>query len=103
MESGLEDRNNPHVASTRLPLTLMVSMESGLEDRNNPYLDPEKQIPAGAVSMESGLEDRNNARPASAVTPISVRLNGVRPRRPEQCVGMGPTVPGDSVSQWSPA
>ena len=37
------------------------------------------------VSMESGLEDRNNRRGAYVVWRPDSGLNGVRPRRPEQC------------------
>ena len=37
------------------------------------------------VSMESGLEDRNNRRPHRNGNQTLERLNGVRPRRPEQC------------------
>ena len=36
------------------------------------------------VSMESGLEDRNNDRGLGALELQESRLNGVRPRRPEQ-------------------
>ena len=62
-----------------------VSMESGLEDRNNPYMGPVRKS-LRAVSMESGLEDRNNAQPLHVrVHAHSSSLNGVRPRRPEQC------------------
>ena len=45
--------------------------------------------------MESGLEDRNNHRCQPAVCVGRRRLNGVRPRRPEQstfedCLGHDP-------------
>ena len=39
------------------------------------------------VSMESGLEDRNNCEPDQYRMPSRYRLNGVRPRRPEQSSG----------------
>ena len=61
-------------------------MESGLEGRNNG--GPTK--PKGTtqhVSMESGLEGRNNVGCAREVGRRHVGLNGVRPRRPEQCCG----------------
>ena len=86
MESGLDGRNNPvrHGDSSGAVLA-QVSMESGLDGRNNfvhQVLEPLHQ----GVSMESGLDGRNNLvdlyyryrRPES-------RLNGVRPRWPEQC------------------
>ena len=38
-----------------------------------------------SVSMESGLEDRNNSRQHTPVMESRAGLNGVRPRRPEQC------------------
>ena len=83
----------------------------------------------GPVSMESGLEGRNNANSLSASSPSFSRLNGVRPRRPEQCPysrSLGSDGPGVSMesglegrnnasqflskqspalakSQWSPA
>ena len=40
--------------------------------------------------MESGLEDRNNMDVGLTVRPHLGRLNGVRPRRPEQFTGLGP-------------
>ena len=62
-------------------------MESGLEDRNNPTRNTRSVIVIVGVSMESGLEDRNNGvRPASWSCG-ACGLNGVRPRRPEQCAG----------------
>ena len=59
-------------------------MESGLEDRNNiaTLCYTAENI---FVSMESGLEDRNNPLAAEKIHMTARRLNGVRPRRPEQC------------------
>ena len=37
-----------------------------------------------SVSMESGLEDRNNRAARRRGIKLHSRLNGVRPRRPEQ-------------------
>ena len=65
-----------------LCLREQVSMESGLEDRNNQRRE-NHQPALDRVSMESGLEDRNN-RDGSLIRQISLGLNGVRPRRPEQ-------------------
>ena len=52
--------------------------------------------------MESGLEDRNNRGRQDLWAEGKERLNGVRPRRPEQfadlCDGMHAR-----WSQWSPA
>ena len=62
---------------------MFVSMESGLEDRNNAENVNETNETA-SVSMESGLEDRNNRNTICRGKPASGRLNGVRPRRPEQ-------------------
>ena len=79
-------------------------MESGLEDRNNELADFGLAQNTSDVSMESGLEDRNNAvdwRIASDV--IIPRLNGVRPRRPEQYGGECNHTLGQRASQWSPA
>ena len=39
-----------------------------------------------AVSMESGLDGRNNPRRSRHGGRAALRLNGVRPRRPEQSV-----------------
>ena len=39
--------------------------------------------------MESGLEGRNNEAACTARGPIPSCLNGVRPRRPEQCAVLG--------------
>ena len=61
-----------------------VSMESGLEGRNN-RADPSFcRVPLPSVSMESGLEGRNNISTTLAPFLCNIRLNGVRPRRPEQ-------------------
>ena len=61
----------------------LVSMKSGLEGRNNTWHRNcvNKLI---NVSMKSGLEGRNNVYAACDVVPLQVRLNEVRPRRPEQ-------------------
>ena len=59
-------------------------MESGLEDRNN-LKAIGKTSTELSVSMESGLEDRNNFKPYIDKW-MAVSLNGVRPRRPEQCI-----------------
>ena len=58
-------------------------MESGLEDRNNPGGLAPILAPL-VVSMESGLEDRNNLGVRPHRRRAGPRLNGVRPRRPEQ-------------------
>ena len=60
-------------------------MESGLDGRNNPHRVV-SALPSPHVSMESGLDGRNNGIGLS--TPIGrlCRLNGVRPRWPEQLV-----------------
>ena len=108
MESGLEDRNNTAMdprakhygarlngVRPRRPeqsalngdntaVGTLVSMESGLEDRNNAEGTRSWVDNTTDVSMESGLEDRNNET-ARAHTGSGSRLNGVRPRRPEQC------------------
>ena len=68
-----------------VPESHPVSMESGLEDRNNVDAFKRRYKELREVSMESGLEDRNNVthrRSPPAAT--QSRLNGVRPRRPEQ-------------------
>ena len=127
MESGLEDRNNLKITNQiegavpglngvrpRRPEQFVagvgvayavrtVSMESGLEDRNNRALWRALAV-AARVSMESGLEDRNNASSAAVHVDIHAgRLNGVRPRRPEQSVReWGYRMPR-RASQWSPA
>ena len=59
-------------------------MESGLEDRNN-KISQCSACKRSAVSMESGLEDRNNTIDFLDTTLDGIGLNGVRPRRPEQC------------------
>ena len=41
------------------------------------------------VSMESGLEDRNNPSAVRRPDGLRHRLNGVRPRRPEQLTSRG--------------
>mgnify|MGYP000935416990 CR=1 FL=1 len=108
MESGLEDRNNntttPHHPPTKqrlngvrprrpeqwydtnpaLGIRLDVSMESGLEDRNNGRAGRDVLPEPPLVSMESGLEDRNNRTVQASDVGACHRLNGVRPRRPEQ-------------------
>ena len=101
MESGLEDRNN----NGNIPQSTRrrnVSMESGLEDRNNAIERLRARLKL-SVSMESGLEDRNNARKPPASRPASSRLNGVRPRRPEQSGKTNYMVRALRGSQWSPA
>ena len=85
MESGLEDRNNVPVNGTLAITADQVSMESGLEDRNNLARCAYHHHQGGGVSMESGLEDRNNAKIVMDFFRGSKSLNGVRPRRPEQC------------------
>ena len=78
-------------------------MESGLEGRNNiwPVFAVMRLL---QVSMESGLEGRNNdARPGRAAKPAASCLNGVRPRRPEQCEQVGDMAIRVDQSQWSPA
>ena len=84
MESGLEDRNNSNKQAAHHRCNREVSMESGLEDRNNPLGSPSWPHELKIVSMESGLEDRNNRRRIRRRGRRGLRLNGVRPRRPEQ-------------------
>ena len=60
-------------------------MKSGLEGRNNhPVVGADDAVVD--VSMESGLDGRNNPSGAPSSRPRRCRLNGVRPRRPEQSV-----------------
>ena len=84
MESGLEDRNNRVRPGGLHEMAHSVSMESGLEDRNNPDSGSKTRTFGAVVSMESGLEDRNNSSMPSTSFEALSRLNGVRPRRPEQ-------------------
>ena len=58
-------------------------MESGLEGRNN-QAHQDCRVVRHGVSMESGLEGRNNHRNLRQGWLQLSRLNGVRPRRPEQ-------------------
>ena len=58
-------------------------MKSGLEGRNNASITGAWDSSPESVSMKSGLEGRNNERP-DAAGHFSIRLNEVRPRRPEQ-------------------
>ena len=59
-------------------------MESGLDGRNNGPDHAEHQD-GDTVSMESGLDGRNNPRVLSLLPRrAKTRLNGVRPRWPEQ-------------------
>ena len=87
MKSGLEDRNNlkPHEIEFA---ERMVSMKSGLEDRNN-----SKGVVLNygnvMVSMKSGLEDRNNEFQNGDDINAHIRLNEVRPGRPEQSTAPG--------------
>ena len=60
-----------------------VSMESGLDGRNNPVAAAQLTA-AGIVSMESGLDGRNNLARVTGMSRMTIRLNGVRPRWPEQ-------------------
>ena len=74
-----------------LPVAKGVSMESGLDGRNNTTAELLVGDLLKGVSMESGLDGRNNeTRLKSSCIRIS-RLNGVRPRWPEQyvCEGLG--------------
>ena len=66
-------------------------MESGLEGRNNARHEGARTAWAWQVSMESGLEGRNNIDRHVWPLAWASRLNGVRPRRPEQWVA--PTHP----------
>ena len=59
-------------------------MESGLEDRNN-RVCLGMLAPALHVKIDSGLEDRNNEDVGHFLISRNLGLNGVRPRRPEQC------------------
>ena len=63
-------------------------MESGLEGRNNRQRTMHS-IQDHRVSMESGLEGRNNREGQEGRQPRHGRLNGVRPRRPEQFCDVG--------------
>ena len=62
---------------------LSVSMESGLDGRNN-YPSNSAHRYFSRVSMESGLDGRNNSTCHQTHKPTNQRLNGVRPRWPEQ-------------------
>ena len=108
MESGLEGRNNRSSGYRARPVprclngvrprrpeqfgfgrldlaaALTVSMESGLEGRNNARTVAAEWLAALPVSMESGLEGRNNHHRRGCGVAAPTRLNGVRPRRPEQ-------------------
>ena len=55
------------------------------------------------VSMESGLDGRNNCEDRLDQSRQAYRLNGVRPRWPEQLVQRMMAISEDRVSQWSPA
>ena len=68
-------------------------MESGLEGRNNGDTAGEK-ILSSCVSMESGLEGRNNHAFSAKFKGGISGLNGVRPRRPEQCDPVRDPTPG---------
>ena len=80
-----------------------VSMESGLDGRNNSGRRPAGTPTCMLVSMESGLDGRNNRRITTPPEPERHRLNGVRPRWPEQLQARIPYVRTTEVSQWSPA
>ena len=82
MESGLDGRNNP-AASRSVSSVDWVSMESGLDGRNNQAAEGKLDDEEG-VSMESGLDGRNNYAPRRRRRRLRRRLNGVRPRWPEQ-------------------
>ena len=60
-------------------------MKSGLEDRNNMSRNA-NGVDFQMVSMKSGLEDRNNLKNRANRNASLIRLNEVRPGRPEQCV-----------------
>ena len=81
---------------------LYVSMESGLEGRNNLGVWT-ITMPGWEVSMESGLEGRNNPTRSSPTPWKEPRLNGVRPRRPEQLLKGSVILFHTWASQWSPA
>ena len=55
------------------------------------------------VSMESGLDGRNNMRVGGTLQALNLRLNGVRPRWPEQLKDMPIAYIRRPPSQWSPA
>ena len=101
MESGLEDRNNYPAPHTVPGAGGDVSMESGLEDRNNSMSTAHAAVTG--VSMESGLEDRNNEAQNGRICIQGYCLNGVRPRRPEQCTTHSRFSSLRDMSQWSPA
>ena len=86
MKSGLEDRNNQNLTEpVGDTFECFVSMKSGLEDRNNERRSEVWECRGGAVSMKSGLEDRNNGSSYGMyISYWTIRLNEVRPGRPEQ-------------------
>ena len=84
MESGLDGRNNCQGGHERTNHDLHVSMESGLDGRNNSPRPGNTWRAMDSVSMESGLDGRNNVHCSRCVSPSVLRLNGVRPRWPEQ-------------------
>ena len=61
-----------------------VSMESGLDGRNNGSGGVGSGARSASVSMESGLDGRNNELVSYSNLFSNGRLNGVRPRWPEQ-------------------
>ena len=128
MESGLEDRNNgaddrnpgreddglngvrprrPEQWGKRFAVRRLGFCLNGVRPRRpEQYL--EARITAGQldpVSMESGLEDRNNKANATVrrSSSLPARLNGVRPRRPEQWYVFVDRFALIKASQWSPA
>ena len=71
-------------STVRNLLQMIVSIESGLEGRNN-GVPRRRGGTHHRVSIESGLEGRNNRSSVPRLRTRRIRLNRVRPRRPEQC------------------
>ena len=103
MESGLDGRNNPPLDKKKMAGYTNVSMESGLDGRNNLANGPSRHPSGHQVSMESGLDGRNNRKWSALCILRWCRLNGVRPRWPEQCALDLAAAGQMQVSQWSPA
>ena len=84
MESGLDGRNNAIHRWHYHAHFSAVSMESGLDGRNNGAGVHARREHRYWVSMESGLDGRNNGSRNVRLLRRRCRLNGVRPRWPEQ-------------------
>ena len=73
-------------------------MKSGLEGRNN-LVSFHYTKRVKIVSMKSGLEGRNNWKFLNPRRFLDVRLNEVRPRRPEQSKIHGYSMVPNGASQ----